>query len=187
MKKRESLSGKRIILGVTGSISAFKSAELASQLVQRGAEVTVVMTSGATEFIGPLTFQTITRNKVLVNQYDIESVTDATHISETDNADLVIIAPATANFIGKVAGGIADDLLTSLMLAIRCPVLIAPAMNNRMWENPIVQENCKKLQTVLNYQMVSPGEGFLACGTYAVGRLAEPLQIVEEIEQCICS
>jgi|TARA_B100002003_G_C14064551_1_gene512328 phosphopantothenoylcysteine decarboxylase/phosphopantothenate--cysteine ligase len=187
LKKRESLSGKNIILGVTGSISAFKSAELSSQLVQRGAEVTVVMTSGATKFVGPLTFQAITRNRVLIDQYDVESVTDATHISETENADLVIIAPATANFIGKVANGIADDLLTSLMLAIRCPVLIAPAMNNRMWENPLVQENSKKLETILGYQMVPPGEGFLACGTYAVGRLAEPMQIVQEIEQCICS
>ncbi len=186
MQKRETLSGKKILVGVTGSISAFKSAEVVSQLVQKGAGVTVIMTSGATNFVGPLTFQAITRNRVLVDQYDLDTITDASHISETDNADLVVIAPATANFIGKVANGLADDLLTSLMLAIRCPVLIAPAMNNRMWEHPLVQENLEKLRT-LGYHTIDPGEGFLACGTYAVGRLAEPVQILQEVEKCISS
>lgn len=181
-----SLAGKKIILGVTGSISAFKSAEVASQLVQGGAGVSVIMTPAAAKFVGPLTFQTITRNRVRIDPFDLDSVTDATHISETDDADLVIVAPATANFIGKTANGIADDMLTSLMLATRCPVLIAPAMNNRMWEHPIVQENLEKLRAI-GHRVIDPGEGFLACGTHAVGRLAEPAQILREIEKCISS
>jgi phosphopantothenoylcysteine decarboxylase/phosphopantothenate--cysteine ligase len=184
MKKKGTLSGRRIVVGVTGSIAAYKSAEIVSQLVQRGADVTVVMSRAATEFVGPLTFQTITRRRVMIEQFDLESVIDASHISLTDDAELVLVAPATAHFLAKVAHGFADDMLTSLLLAVRCPVLVAPAMNDRMWKNGAVQENLARVRK-LGVRIVEPEEGFLACGTYAVGRLADPMRIVGEVEQAM--
>ena len=183
-KQSGSLKGKEIVVGVTGSIAAYKAAEVVSQLVQRGAGVTVVMTRSATQFIGPLTFQTLTRRRVMIDQFDLESVVDPTHISLTDEADLVVIAPATANFLGKAAHGMADDMLTSLLLAVSCPVLVAPAMNDRMWAHPAVKENIEILKK-RGYKFVEPDSGFLACGTYAKGRLANPAQIVSEIEKCV--
>ena len=135
-KKSGTLKGREIVIGVTGSIAAYKAAEVVSQLVQRDAGVTVVMSRSATQFVGPLTFQTLTRRRVMIDQFDLESVVDPTHISLTDDADLVVVAPATANFLGKAAHGIADDMLTSLLLAVTCPVLVAPAMNDRMWNHP---------------------------------------------------
>jgi len=183
-RKSGSLQGKEIVVGVTGSIAAYKAAEVVSQLVQRGAGVTVVMTRSATQFIGPLTFQTLTRRRVMIDQFDLESVVDPTHISLTDEANLVVLAPATANVIGKAAHGIADDMLTSLLLAVSCPVLVAPAMNDRMWSHPAVKENIEILKK-RGYTFVEPDSGFLACGTYAKGRLANPAQIVSEIEKCV--
>ena len=183
-KQSGSFKGREIVVGVTGSIAAYKAAEVVSQLVQRGAGVTVVMTRSATQFIGPLTFQTLTRRRVMIDQFDLESVVDPTHISLTDEADLVAIAPATANLIGKAAHGIADDMLTSLLLAVSCPVLVAPAMNDRMWAHPAVKENIEILKK-RGYKFVEPESGFLACGTYAKGRLANPAQIVSEIEKCV--
>ena len=183
-KKSGSLKGREIVVGVTGSIAAYKAAEVVSQLVQRDAGVTVVMTRSATQFVGPLTFQTLTRRRVMIDQFDLESVVDPTHISLTDEADLVVIAPATANVIGKAAHGIADDMLTSLLLAVTCPVLVAPAMNDRMWAHPAVVENIATLKK-RGYKFVEPDSGFLACGTYAKGRLANPVQIVEEIVRCV--
>jgi phosphopantothenoylcysteine decarboxylase/phosphopantothenate--cysteine ligase len=183
-KKSGGLRDRKIVVGVTGSIAAYKAAEVVSQLVQRDAEVTVVMTRSATQFVGPLTFQTLTRRRVMIDQFDLESVVDPTHISLTDEADLVVIAPATANFLGKAAHGIADDMLGSLLLAVACPVLVAPAMNDRMWAHPAVQENIAILKK-RGYQFVDPDSGFLACGTYAKGRLANPAQIVEEIVRCV--
>ena len=183
-KKPGSLKGKEIIVGVTGSIAAYKAAEVVSQLVQSGAGVTVVMTRSATQFVGALTFQTLTRRRVMIDQFDLESVVDPTHISLTDEADLVVIAPATANFLGKAAHGIADDMLTSLLLAVSCPVLVAPAMNDRMWAHPAVKENIEILRK-RGYKFVEPESGFLACGTYAKGRLANPAQIISEIEKCV--
>jgi phosphopantothenoylcysteine decarboxylase/phosphopantothenate--cysteine ligase len=183
-KKSGTLKGREIVVGVTGSIAAYKAAEVVSQLVQRSAGVTVVMTRSATQFVGPLTFQTLTRRRVMIDQFDLESVVDPTHISLTDEADLVVIAPATANFMGKAAHGIADDMLTSLLLAVTCPVLVAPAMNDRMWNHPAVQENVAILRK-RGYKFVEPESGFLACGTYAKGRLANPVQIVEEIVRCV--
>ena len=183
-KKSGELKGKEIVVGVTGSIAAYKAAEVVSQLVQRDAEVTVVMTRSATQFVGPLTFQTLTRRRVMIDQFDLESVVDPTHISLTDEADLVVIAPATANFLGKAAHGIADDMLGSLLLAVTCPVLVAPAMNDRMWAHPAVQDNLAILKK-RGYKFVEPESGFLACGTYAKGRLANPAQIVEEIIRCV--
>ena len=184
VKKSGKLQGKEIVVGVTGSIAAFKAAEVVSQLVQRGAGVTVVMSDAATQFVGPLTFQTLTRRRVMIDQFDLESVVDPTHISLTDDADLVVVAPATANFLGKAAHGIADDMLTSLLLAVTCPVLVAPAMNDRMWNHPAVQENVATLKK-RGYKFVDPDSGFLACGTYAKGRLADPAKIIEEVEKCV--
>jgi phosphopantothenoylcysteine decarboxylase / phosphopantothenate---cysteine ligase len=182
VKSKESLSGRRIVVGVTGSIAAYKAAEVVSQLVQRGAAVHVVMTRSATNFVGALTFQTITRTRVMIDQFDLENVIDATHISLTDEADLVLVAPATANVLAKIAHGMADDTLTSLVLAVRCPLIIAPAMNDRMWSNKAVQRNLEAVKE-LGAEVIEPGQGFLACGTYAVGRLAEPMDIVARIEK----
>jgi phosphopantothenoylcysteine decarboxylase/phosphopantothenate--cysteine ligase len=182
--KSGALKGKEIVVGVTGSIAAYKAAEVVSQLVQRDAGVTVVMTRSATQFVGPLTFQTLTRRRVLIDQFDLESVVDPTHITLTDDADLVAIVPATANFMGKAAHAIADDMLTSLLLAVECPVLVAPAMNDRMWKHPGVQENIGILKK-RGYKFVDPDSGFLACGTYAKGRLADPARILEEIVRCV--
>jgi len=182
--KSGALKGKEIVVGVTGSIAAYKAAEVVSQLVQRDAGVTVVMTRSATQFVGPLTFQTLTRRRVMIDPFDLESVVDPSHITLTDDADLVAVVPATANFLGKAAHGIADDMLTSLLLAVTCPVLVAPAMNDRMWKHPVVQENIEILKK-RGYRFVDPDSGFLACGTYAKGRLATPAQILEDIVRCM--
>ncbi len=186
MAKRKSgaLQGKEIVVGVTGSIAAFKAAEVVSQLVQRGAGVTVVMSDAATKFVGPLTFQALTRRRVMTDPFDLESVVDPTHISLSDQADLVLVAPATANFLAKAAHGIADDMLTSLLLAVTCPVLVAPAMNDRMWNHPAVKENLAILRK-RGLRFVEPESGFLACGSYAKGRLADPASIVLEVEKCV--
>ena len=129
-----------------------------------------------------LTLQTLTRNRVLCDQFDIDSVIDPSHISLTDKNDLVLIAPATANFIGKVANGIADDALTSLMLAVKCPVLVAPAMNDRMYQNKAVQENMKKLKQ-FGYKFIDPEKGYLACGSYGDGRLANLGRIISAVQR----
>lgn len=174
------LKGRKIVLGVCGSIAAYKAADVASKLVQQGATVAAVMTPNAARFVTPLTLQTITRVKVMSDPFDLDSVTDATHISLLEGADLVLIAPATANVIGKLAHGIADDMLTTLMLAVRCPVLVAPAMNDRMYANPVVQANIAKLRE-LGMEFIDPEEGYLACGSVAQGRLADPSMIVERV------
>ncbi|OHB72018.1 MAG: phosphopantothenoylcysteine decarboxylase [Planctomycetes bacterium RBG_16_43_13] len=176
------MKGKNVILGVTGSIAAYKAADIASALVQKGINVTVIMTASATKFITPFTLQTLTRNRVLCDQFDIDSVIDPSHISLTDKNDLVLIAPATANFIGKVANGIADDALTSLMLAVKCPVLVAPAMNDRMYQNKAVQENMKKLKQ-FGYKFIDPEKGYLACGSYGDGRLANLGRIISAVQR----
>ena len=183
-RKAGTLQGRQIVVGVTGSIAAFKAAEVVSQLVQRGAGVNVIMTAAATRFVGPLTFQTLTRRRVMTDQFDLESVVDPTHISLADDADLVLVAPATANFLAKAAHGIADDMLTSLLLAVTCPVLVAPAMNDRMWNHPAVRENVATLRK-RGYRFIDPDQGFLACGTYAKGRLADPARIVSDVETCV--
>jgi phosphopantothenoylcysteine decarboxylase/phosphopantothenate--cysteine ligase len=180
MKKEGSLQGKEVVLGVTGSIAAYKAAEVASRLVQRGAGVTVVMTRAATQFVGPLTFQALTRRRVLIEALDPETVLDPVHVTLAEKAGVVVVAPATANFLGKAAHGIADDLLTSLILAVECPILVAPAMNDRMWKNAAVQENLGILRK-RGFRFVEPETGFLACGTYAKGRLADPERIVAGI------
>jgi phosphopantothenoylcysteine decarboxylase/phosphopantothenate--cysteine ligase len=181
-RPRGPLARRRVVVGVSGSIAAYKAAEVVSRLVQRGAAVNVVMTASAARFVGPLTFQALTRRRVLLDPFDLESIVDATHISLTDEADLVLVAPATANVLAKMAHGIADDALTSALLAVECPVLVAPAMNDRMWTHAATQENMATLKR-RGVKIVPPGEGYLACGTYAVGRLAEPEAIVAAVEK----
>jgi phosphopantothenoylcysteine decarboxylase/phosphopantothenate--cysteine ligase len=184
MKSRRSSPARKVVVGVSGSIAAFKAAEVVSQLVQRGHQVDVVMTRAAAQFVGPLTFQALTRRRVIVDPFDLEAVADASHVAMTGEADLVLVAPATANVIAKMAHGIADDALTSLLLAVNSPVLVAPAMNDRMWKHPATQENLATLKK-RGVHFVDPGEGYLACGTYAVGRLAEPAAILSAVEKLL--
>lgn len=170
----------KVLLGVTGGIAAYKAMEIASQLVQKGHGVRVVMTEHAARFITPLSFESITNNPVLLDLFEPSPDHRAVHIQTAQWADVMIIAPATANFIGKGAAGIGDDALTSTLLAVTCPVLIAPAMNDKMYQNPIVQENIRKLEG-MGYEFVPPGEGYLADGYYGVGRLADPDAIVAAV------
>ncbi|HLG29107.1 MAG TPA: flavoprotein [Candidatus Brocadiales bacterium] len=170
-----------IILGVTGSIAAYKAAEIASKLKAVGHDVTVIMTASAQQFINPLTFRTLSKNQVITHLF--EDITyDPLHVSLVDKADLVIIAPATANIIGKIASGIADDILTCTVMATKAPVLIAPAMDDRMYKNPVVQENIKKLKG-LGYKFIGPEKGRLASGRIGLGRLAAIELILEAIEK----
>ena len=140
------LKGKRVVLGVTGSIAAYKIANLASALVKLRADVHVIMTKNATNFINPITFETLTKNKCIVETFDRNFVHEVEHVSLADSADIMMIAPASANIIAKMANGIADDMLSTTYLAMRCPVIVAPAMNVNMYNNPIVQDNIEKLK-----------------------------------------
>ena len=169
--------GKRILLGVTGGIAAYKAAELASLLVKDGFTVDVVMTKNACEFVAPLTFRTIVRGPVYTDSFaPIEDYT-VEHISLAERADIVVICPATANLIGKAAAGIADDLLTTVLLAAHeKPRILCPAMNTAMWGNPIVKRNLDTLQS-LGWEVIEPEAGRLACGTEGIGRLADPSDI----------
>lgn len=172
------LEGGEVLVGVSGGIAAYKSADLVSKLVQRGAGVTVAMTRSARRFVTPLTFQALSGRPVLTSLWADEQPGDVQHISLTGRADLVIIAPATANIIGKIAAGIADDVLTTLVISAASTVLLAPAMNDRMWANPVVQENVARLRKH-GYSFVGPSEGWLACRSVGPGRMAEPVEIVE--------
>jgi phosphopantothenoylcysteine decarboxylase/phosphopantothenate--cysteine ligase len=174
------LSGRTLVLGLTGSIAAYKACELASQLVKLGAEVWPVMTQGAAELVGPLTLETLTGHPVGRAMFGPERGKALEHINLADVAELIVVAPATANVLGKVANGIADDLLSSVIMATKARVLFAPAMNVHMWDNPIVQENVKRLKEK-GYLFVEPGEGPLACGYQGKGRLAEPAEILDAI------
>lgn len=176
------LKGKTVILGVTGSIAAYKAASLASTLVKQGAEVNVIMTANAVNFINPITFETLTGRKCLVDTFDRNFEFQVEHVSLAKKADLVMIAPASANVIGKMAGGIADDMLTTTVLACTCPKLVAPAMNTRMFENSIVQENMRKLESH-GFQIISPAVGHLACGDTGAGKMPEPSVLLEYILQ----
>jgi phosphopantothenoylcysteine decarboxylase/phosphopantothenate--cysteine ligase len=173
------LKGKTIVLGVTGGIAAYKAAEIVRLLVKDGATVRVIMTKNAQEFITPLTLQTLSGNPVSTETFSLTQESEIGHIRLADTADLVLIAPATANVIAKLAHGLADDLLTTVLLATIAPVLLAPAMNVHMYAHTIVQENMRKL-TSIGYSFIEPGEGFLACGYEGKGRLADPEDIVEE-------
>lgn len=174
------LAGYEVLIGVCGGIAAYKVCEVASALVKRGAGVTVSMTRAARKFVGPVTFQALTGRRVLTDLWHEMDVVEVRHVSATDAADLILIAPATANLIAKIASGIADDLVSTLVVSAASPVIIAPAMNNRMWANPIVQRNVAAL-TEPAYRFVGPGEGWLACGSVGPGRMAEPNEILEVV------
>jgi phosphopantothenoylcysteine decarboxylase/phosphopantothenate--cysteine ligase len=177
---RSDLAGKTVILGVTGSIAAYKAAEIASKLVQMGVDVHVIMTASATNLVGAATFRALTRNPVLVSVWDEPRSDEIIHIALPERADLLIIAPATANIIGKLANGIADDMLTTAALVVRCPMLIAPAMNPRMYSNPIVAANMDRLKS-LGWTFIDPEVGRMACGDEGIGRLADPATIVAAV------
>lgn len=176
---------KNILLGVTGSIAVYKAAEVAHRFVKQGLHVDVVMTAGATKFVTPLTFRTLTQNRVYTDMFEENFPAEVEHISLAKKADVILIAPATANVIGKISGGIADDMLTTVVMAVKNkPILIAPAMNTNMWENPIVQENCAKLKK-LGYRFIEPRSSLLACGDVGKGALAEEDKIVEAVLESI--
>ncbi len=176
------LKDKKIVLGVTGGIAAYKAADLVSRLKKSGAEVFVIMTDHASEFVMPLTFQTLSQNPVVSDMFDAPETWDVEHIALAKKADLFVIAPASANLIGKVAHGIADDMLTTTIMATQAPVLMAPAMNTRMYLNPIVQRNINLLKD-LGYYFADPVSGRLACADVGVGKMAEPQDIIERIRQ----
>jgi phosphopantothenoylcysteine decarboxylase/phosphopantothenate--cysteine ligase len=180
----QTLKGREIIVAVCGGIAAYKSADLVSKLVQLGAGVTVAMTDDAQEFITPLTFQAQSARPVRTGTFDLTDSSDPQHIALTERADLMLVAPATANIIAKVAHGLCDDLISLMISAAACPVVFAPAMNNRMWDNPIAQENVAKL-TKLNYKFIGPAEGWLACRNVGAGRLTDPQIIVDEVVQML--
>ena len=174
------LHGKTVVLGVTGSIAAYKIASLASKLVKLHADVHVLMTQNATNFITPITFETLTGNKCLIDTFDRNFQFDVAHISLAKKADVMLIAPASANVIGKIANGIADDMLTTTVMASTAPVLISPAMNTHMYENPIVQDNLQKLER-LGYKIIAPAVGMLACHDVGAGKMPEPEMLLDWI------
>lgn len=174
------LTGKTIVLGVTGGIAAYKSANLASMLVKLNADVHVIMTHNATHFITPMTFETLTNNKCIVDTFDRNFSFDVKHVSLAKRGDLFVVAPCTANVIGKLAHGICDDMLTTTMLATKAPKLIAPAMNTGMWENPILQDNLLKLKGY-GYHIINPIIGRLACGDTGTGKMNSEEVIIEHI------
>ena len=174
------LTGKTIVLGVTGSIAAYKTANLASMLVKLNADVHVIMTQNATHFITPMTFETLTNNKCIVDTFDRNFNFDVKHVSLAKKGDLFLVAPCTANVIGKVASGICDDMLTTTIMATKAPVLFSPAMNTGMWENPILQDNLKKLKNY-GYHIIPPVEGRLACGDIGSGKMPAEETLLEHI------
>ena len=176
------LKGKTIILGVSGGIAAYWAAEIIGALKNRQADVHVVMTRNAKKFITPLTLQTISGNKALIGMFELINDTEISHIACAQKADLILVAPATANLIGKIAGGIADDLLSTIIIATQKPVAICPAMNDKMWTNPIVQENVKKLKKY-HYYFVDPQYGEMACGGRGIGRLASIATIINKLSK----
>ncbi len=174
------LTGKTIVLGVTGGIAAYKSATLASALKKQNANVHVVMTKNATEFIAPLVFETLTNNRVSIDTFDRNFEYDVKHISLAKAADLIVVAPATANFIAKASNGIADDMLSTVVLAAKCPKVVVPAMNTAMYENPITQDNMQKL-SAYGWKILEPTSGLLACGDTGKGKMMEPEDILKYI------
>jgi len=166
------LAGYELILAVCGGIAAYKLCQVTSTLVQRGCGVTVGMTTAATRFVGPTTFQSLTGRQVFTTLWDAQDYYDPQHLKLSSRADLLLVAPATANILGKAACGIADELVSTMIMAAGCPVVFAPAMNQRMWCNPVVERNILTL-TDLGYSFIEPTSGWLACGEVGPGRLAE--------------
>ena len=176
------LKGKTVVLGVTGSIAAYKIAGLASMLVKQHADVTVLMTQNATNFINPITFETLTGNKCLIDTFVRNFQYSVEHVALAKRADVVLVAPASANVIGKIANGIADDMLTTTVMACRCKILISPAMNTNMYENPIVQDNLQKLRR-FGYTVIEPDSGYLACGDTGRGKMPSEQTLFQWIER----
>lgn len=174
------LNGKRIVLGVTGGIAAYKAAELLRLLVKQGADVQVAMTEGATRFVTPTTFQALSGKPVYVDQWDARMPNAMAHIDLSRQADLIVVAPASADFMARIANGMADDLLATMVLARDCPLLLAPAMNRQMWENPATQRNVAQLVTD-GIAMVGPASGVQACGETGPGRMLEPEELLEAV------
>lgn len=173
-----------IVIGITGGIAAYKACGIVSYLKNNGANVNVIMTNHATKFITPITLETLSGNEVITDMFDGISHTSVKHITLAKDADLFLIVPATANIIGKVANGIADDMLTTTIMATKAPVIFAPAMNNGMYENLIVQDNIKKLER-FGYKFIEPAVGHLACGYNAKGKLPKNEIIIEDIKKLI--
>ena len=174
------LKGKTVLLGITGSIAAYKIAYLASALHKLHADVHVLMTENATNFINPITFETLTGNKCLVDTFDRNFQFQVEHVSIAKKADVVMIAPASANVIGKLANGLADDMLTTTVMACRCQKILSPAMNTAMYENPVVQDNIRKLKNY-GYEVITPASGYMACGDTGAGKMPEPETLLEYI------
>ena len=172
---------KNIVIGITGGIAAYKACGIVSFLKSQGANVDVIMTKNACEFITPLTLETLSGNKVITDMFERPDFIDVKHISIAQKADLFLIAPATANIIGKVANGIADDMLSTTIMATKAPVVFAPAMNNNMYENKIVQNNIEKLKEY-DYKFIEPAVGHLACGYEAKGKLPKTEEIIEQLK-----
>jgi phosphopantothenoylcysteine synthetase/decarboxylase len=180
----DSLKGREIVVGVCGGIAAYKVADVVSKLVQLGAGVTVAMTLEAQKFVAPLTFQALSGRAVHSDIFELPDSSDPQHIALTERADLMLVAPATANILAKVAAGLTDDLISLMVSAAACPVVFAPAMNNRMWENPINQQNVTKL-SALNYRFIGPEPGWLACRNVGLGRMTEPAEIVGRVVEML--
>ncbi len=173
------LKDKSVVLGVTGGIAAFKAAALCSQLVKAGAQVDVILTEAATRLVAPLTFQALTHRPVVTEMFSLLAETEIGHVSLAHRADLLVVAPATANTIAKLAAGLADNMLTATALATQAPILLAPAMESQMWANPLTQENVVRLRQLRDATVVGPGEGRLASGSSGMGRMAEPEEILD--------
>ena len=177
---------KTVVIGVTGGIAAYKACELVSRLVKKNINTVVVMTKSATEFVSPYTFMTLSGNRVITDMFEVPQNFEVEHISVAKQADLFVIVPATANIIGKIAGGIADDFLSTTIMATKAPVLIAPAMNTNMWQNPIVQKNIAFLKE-FGYKFIDPASGRLACGDMGEGKLADIDDIEQAVEMELCA
>ncbi|HTL29671.1 MAG TPA: flavoprotein [Tepidisphaeraceae bacterium] len=178
------LKGREIIIAVCGGIAAYKVADVVSNLVQLGAGVTVVMTAEATKFVTPLTFEALSGRKVRTSTFDLVDTSDPQHIGLTERSDLMLVAPATSNIMAQIAHGICDELVSLMIAASACPVVFAPAMNNRMWDHPIAQENVAKLNRI-GYRFIGPEPGWLACRNVGQGRLSEPQTIVDEVNRML--
>ena len=179
-----SLAGREFVVAVSGGIAAYKVATVVSQLAQRGGGVTVAMTESATRFVGPTTFRALSGRDVLTSLWESPDAADPQHIGLTRQADILILAPATANMIGKIANGICDDLVSTMIIAADCPILLAPSMNDRMWAHPAVQENLTRLRE-FGCHFVGPLEGWLACRAVGPGRMADPDDIVSAANEIL--
>lgn len=181
----KALEGKQIVLGITGGIAAYKACDLCSRLRKAGADVFVIMTKNACQFVAPLTFETLSNHPVVTDTFERPDTWEVEHVALAKRADLFVIAPATANIMAKMAHGIADDMLSTTVLATRAPILIAPAMNTGMWENIVTRENAEILRN-RGVHFVGPEGGYLACGDTGAGRMSEPASIFEKIEELLC-